>query len=194
MRTFVKICGLSEREYVLAAIESGADAIGFVFVNSVRRVSIEKAINISHDIDSHVKRVAVFYKPELSSWNRVIEEFKPDAVQTDFKDFSIFSVPDAIEKWPVYRENQKNMKFPSDQIFIYEGQRSGMGERVDWEKAANYSKNNKMILAGGLSHLNVSEAMAKVKPFGVDVSSAVETSPGKKDIILIEKFIKNAKE
>ena len=86
------------------------------------------------------------------------------------------------------------MKFPSDQIFIYEGQRSGMGERVDWEKAANYSKKNKMILAGGLSHLNVSEAIAKVKPFGVDVSSAVEASPGKKDIILIEKFIKNAKE
>ena len=194
MRTFVKICGLSEREHVLAAIEAGADAIGFVFVNSVRRVSIEKAINISHDIDSHVKRVAVFYKPELPHWNRVIEEFKPDAIQTDSKDFSIFSVPDAIEKWPVYRENQKNMKFPSDQIFIYEGQRSGMGERVDWEKAANYSKKNKMILAGGLSHLNVSEAMAKVKPFGVDVSSAVETSPGKKDIILIEKFIKNAKE
>lgn len=194
MRTFVKICGLSEREHVLAAIEAGADAIGFVFVNSVRRVSIEKAINISHDIDSHVKRVAVFYKPELSNWNRVIEEFKPDAVQTDSKDFSIFSVPDDIEKWPVYRENQKNIKFPSDKIFIYEGKRSGMGERVDWEKAANYSKNNKMILAGGLSHLNVSEAIAKVKPFGVDVSSAVEASPGKKDIILIEKFIKNAKE
>ena len=89
-------------------LRQAADAIGFVFVNSVRRVSIEKAINISHDIDSHVKRVAVFYKPELSSWNRVIEEFKPDAVQTDFKDFSIFSVPDAIEKWPVYRENQKH--------------------------------------------------------------------------------------
>ena len=180
--------------FIAFSIEAGADAIGFVFVNSVRRVSIEKAINISHDIDSHVKRVAVFYKPELSNWNRVIEEFKPDAVQTDSKDFSIFSVPDAIEKWPVYRENQKNMKFPSDQIFIYEGQRSGMGERVDWEKAAHYSKKNKMILAGGLSHLNVSEAIAKVKPFGVDVSSAVEASPGKKDIILIEKFIKNAKE
>ena len=52
MRTYVKICGLSEREHVLAAIEAGADAIGFVFVNSVRRVSIEKAINISQDIDS----------------------------------------------------------------------------------------------------------------------------------------------
>ncbi len=50
-----------------------------------------------------------------------------------------------------------------------------------------------MILAGGLSHLNVSEAIAKVKPFGVDVSSTVEASPGKKDISLIEKFIKNAK-
>ncbi len=90
MRTFVKICGLSEREHVLAAIEAGADAIGFVFVNSVRRVSIEKAINISHDIDSHVKRVAVFYKPELSNWNRVIEEFKPDAVQTDSRFFNFF--------------------------------------------------------------------------------------------------------
>jgi phosphoribosylanthranilate isomerase len=194
MDTYVKICGLSEREHVLAAIEAGADAIGFVFVESVRRVSIEKAINISQDIDHRIKRVAVFYKPELSNWNRVIEEFKPDAVQTDFNDFSFFSVPDAIEKWPVYREKQKNMKFPSKQIFIYEGQRSGMGERVDWDKAANYSKKNKMILAGGLSHQNVSEAIAKVKPFGVDVSSAVEVSPGKKDKVLIEKFINNAKE
>ena len=60
MDTFVKICGLSEREHVLAAIEAGADALGFVFVDSVRKVSIDKAINISQDTDGRIKRVAVF--------------------------------------------------------------------------------------------------------------------------------------
>ena len=193
MRPFVKICGLKEREHIDAAIEFGVDAIGFVFVKSVRRISIEEALEISEGITNKIKRVAVFLDPEESHWNDVISEFKPDAIQSDAGDFCSLHVPSYIEKWPVLREHQSNLMIPKKGKFIYEGKHSGVGEKVDWSKAAKYSKQGDLILAGGLSHANVKKAINIVKPFGVDVSSAVESSSGKKSLTLIEKFIKNAK-
>ena len=193
MRPFVKICGLKEREHIDAAIEFGVDAIGFVFVKSVRRISIEEALEISEGITNKIKRVAVFLDPEESHWNDVISEFKPDAIQSDAGDFCSLHVPTYIEKWPVLREHQSNLMIPKKGKFIYEGKHSGVGEKVDWSKAAKYSKQGDLILAGGLSHANVKKAINTVKPFGVDVSSAVESSSGKKSLTLIEKFIKNAK-
>ena len=194
MRPFVKICGLTEREHIDAAIEFGVDAIGFVFVKSVRQISIEKALEISEGITNKIKRVAVFLDPEESHWNNVLTEFKPDAIQSDADDFLYLRVPSSIEKWPVLREHQSNLMIPKKGKFIYEGKHSGVGERVDWSKAAKFSKQGDLILAGGLSHENVKKAINIVKPFGVDVSSAVESSPGKKSLSLIEKFIRNAKD
>ena len=193
MRPFVKICGLKEREHIDAAVGFGVDAIGFVFVKSVRRISIEEALEISEGITNKIKRVAVFLDPEESHWNDVISEFKPDAIQSDAGDFCSLHVPSYIEKWPVLREHQSNLMIPKKGKFIYEGKHSGVGEKVDWSKAAKYSKEGDLILAGGLSHANVKKAINTVNPFGVDVSSAVESSPGKKCLTLMEKFIKNAK-
>ncbi|MFL2481167.1 MAG: phosphoribosylanthranilate isomerase [Woeseiaceae bacterium] len=191
MRPFVKICGLTEREHIDAAIEFGVDAIGFVFVKSVRQISIEKALEISEGITNKIKRVAVFLDPEESHWNDVLSL---NLNLTQFRAmraiFCSLRVPSSIEKWPVLREHQSNLMIPKKGKFIYEGKHSGVGERVDWSKAAKFSKQGDLILAGGLSHANVKKAINTVKPFGVDVSSAVESSPGKKSLSLIEKFIR----
>ncbi|MBT7275801.1 MAG: phosphoribosylanthranilate isomerase, partial [Woeseiaceae bacterium] len=175
------------------AINAGADAIGFVFARSVRQISIENALLISKDLPEHVMRVAVLLHPNKEDWNKIAQQFKPDAVQTDAADFDYLMVPTSIEKWPVYREHQYGILPPKNKKFIYEGQKSGHGECVDWRKAATFSSLGKLILAGGLSHENISEAIEIVQPFGVDVSSAVESEPGKKDSDKIKAFISNAK-
>jgi phosphoribosylanthranilate isomerase len=77
--------------------------------------------------------------------------------------------------------------------FVYEGARSGRGETVDWDVAARIAGQGNMILAGGLDVHNVAAAIAAVRPFGVDVSSGVETAPGQKDSGLIRDFIRAAK-
>ena len=81
----------------------------------------------------------------------------------------------------------------SAETFVYEGPKSGQGETVDWSRAAEIARQGNMILAGGLGAHNVAEAVATVRPFGVDVSSAVESAPGEKDSLLIEEFVTAAR-
>jgi len=193
MKPFVKICGLKEREHIETAIEAGADALGFVFVESVRKLSIENAIKITENVPRCIFRVAVFLNPDSASWDTIAKEFKPDAIQTDASDFEFLSVPSGIDQWPVFREHQQNTNIPKEGPFIYEGRHSGKGERVDWHQAAMIAKKGNLILAGGLNCNNVIEAIETVRPYGVDVSSAVESSPGRKDSKKIQEFIQSAK-
>lgn len=191
MSLLVKICGLTQSEQVTAAVEAGADAIGFVFAKSIREVSPEQARRLSAAIPAHVRRVAVMRHPEEALWRNVFELFRPDVVQTDVADFDAIDVPNSMESWPVYREG--GVAPASDSTYIYEGQKSGLGETVDWSRAARLAERGNMILAGGLSAINVAEAISTVQPFGVDVSSEVESTPGKKDPDLILEFINVAK-
>ena len=191
MSTFVKICGLSNEEHVRAAVEAGADAIGFVFADSVRRVTPAHAASISANVPSRIKRVAVMLHPANEEWKKLLEEFSPDVLQTDAEDFASLDVPDFIEQWPVYREGGSEPDTQS--TYVFEGQRSGQGETVNWSRAATIAEVGNMILAGGLAVSNVAEAIASVRPFGVDVSSAVESAPGQKDSQLINDFVNAAK-
>jgi phosphoribosylanthranilate isomerase len=191
MSILVKICGLKDEEQIIAAVDAGADAIGFVFANSLRRISPSRAAAISVSIPSRIKRVAVMKHPRSDEWQSVLEEFMPDVLQTDAADFADLDVPDSIERWPVYREG--GAMPDTDGSYIYEGKKSGQGQAVDWNKAADIATNGNMILAGGLSAKNVAEVIRVVRPAGVDVSSAVESEPGQKDIQLIKEFIYAAK-
>ena len=185
---FVKICGLTTEEHVLAAVEAGADAVGFVFAESVRRIDPRAAAAISQSVPGTVKKVAVMRHPSNEDWDAVLSEFAPDVLQTDVGDFDSLRIPGTIERWPVYRE-----KNTVTGTYLYEGARSGSGETVDWEVAARVARRGNMILAGGLGVDNVAEAIATVRPFGVDVSSGVESAPGQKDAGLIREFIGAAK-
>ncbi len=195
---FVKICGLSTPEQVQAAVAAGADAVGCVFADSVRRVEPSVAAAITRAVPGTVKRVAVMLHPTNEEWQTVLRAFAPDVLQTDAADFADLEIPDSVECWPVYREKNTvtgtirvDLKVPG--TFLYEGAKSGQGETVDWARAAAIAAHGNMILAGGLSANNVAEAIATVRPFGVDVSSAVESAPGVKDAALIEKFVTAAR-
>jgi len=191
MSLVVKICGLQKRRDVAAAVEAGAGAVGFVFARSVREIAPALARASSNLVPCDVKRVAVMLHPSNEEWIRVLDTFEPDVLQTDAADFDTLDVPHFVERWPVYREGISRPV--GDGIYVYEGPNSGHGETVDWSAAAELAKSGKMILAGGLSVTNIAVAVETVKPFGVDVSSAVESSPGEKDPELIKDFISAAK-
>jgi len=189
MSVFIKICGLRDAETVAAAIDAGADAIGFVFAESPRRVSVEQAFEAVSGVGASVKRVAVMRHPSRSEWQDVLENFAPDVVQSDCSDFAGIDVPSHVETWPVFREGGRIPSQDLPYVFVYEGQSSGAGETVDWARAAALSKKGRMVLAGGLNAGNVARAIAEARPWGVDVSSGVESSPGVKDKEKIRQFI-----
>jgi phosphoribosylanthranilate isomerase len=187
MSTFVKICGLRDAADVKAATDAGANAVGFVFAESVRRVSPAQAKAATADVSAGVRRVAVMRHPSNAECQAVIDEFDPDVVQTDVEDFATLDIPGHIECWPVIREGKETVAVPD--IYLYEGANSGSGETVDWTRAAEVAQHGRMLLAGGLAEDNVREAVQTVRPWGVDVSSGVESLPGNKDHELIRRFI-----
>ncbi len=210
MSTFVKICGLKDERDVEAAIAAGADAIGFVFAESVRRVTPEQARDACAAVPPDVRRVAVMLHPANDEWREVLDVFAPDVLQTDVEDFESLEVPESVERWPVVRESRGGTPLPlwegplwegplwegrpgPTATFVYEGGKSGAGETVDWERAAEVAEQGRMILAGGLHSGNVAQAIEQVGPFGVDVSSGVELAPGEKDPRLVQEFISAAK-
>lgn len=189
MSVFVKICGLRDAECIAAAVDAGADAIGFVFAESVRKVSAQNAHDLALDIPDRVAKVAVMQHPSNDEWQAVCETFTPDVLQTDFEDFEELEVPAHILRWPVIREGSDAGNDVLPETFIYEGMASGAGATVDWSLAANFADRGRMILAGGLNPANVVAAIRTSKAWGVDVSSGVESSRGKKDVELIRNFI-----
>jgi len=189
MTTLIKICGMTDIAAVEVAVDAGADAVGFVFAESVRRVSVRHALEMSEYVPLQTKRVAVMLHPTADEWREVKDIFQPDALQTDLADFDYLDVPAEIEKWPVLREGAMPAGDSLPEMFVYEGKASGSGDTVDWQLAAQLAKRGRMILAGGLSTENVTAAIGQVAPFGIDVSSGVESAPGKKDTAKINAFI-----
>ena len=187
MSVFVKICGLRNADDVAAASAAGADAVGFVFADSVRRVTPKQAKVATAAVSANVLSVAVMHHPSNSECRAMLDEFEPDVVQTDAEDFAGLDIPGHIDCWPVIREGTENIEPPN--VYVYEGTQSGSGESVDWTRAASIANHGLMILAGGLAEDNVGEAIRTVRPWGVDVSSGVESLPGYKDYELIRRFI-----
>lgn len=195
MSVHVKICGITDLDAAVAAVEAGADAVGFVFADSVRQVTPRFAAEISAELPGRVERFAVFLRPFDPEVAGVLGEFNADIVQADHG--SVRSLEDA--RWlPVFREGDSRLledylEGTVNRRFMFEGRRSGVGEKVDWETASRHALQGRMTLAGGLTPENVSEAIRVVRPFGVDVSSGVESQPGVKDPSKIRDFVENVR-
>jgi phosphoribosylanthranilate isomerase len=192
---FVKICGITTAAAVEAAVAAGADALGFVFADSVRQITPERAVELTADLSLNTARVAVMLHPSPAYWNLVRDVFKPDWLQTDVKDFSLLDVPDHIGHLPVYRDTMDIDPEITDwpEHLLFEGKRSGQGALADWDRAAVIARRSCIMLAGGLNPDNVTAAITRVHPWGVDVSSGVESEPGVKDVNKIAAFIDAAR-
>lgn len=186
MKVLVKICGITEVGGARAAMEAGVEAIGFVFARSPRQVTPAQAAEISSRVGGEVLKVAVFARPEATEIEAVLADFQPDMVQGDYEARS--AVPDSIRFLPVIHQGAAPREMP-DGCFLLDSDNSGTGALTDWGQAADLAANRSLILAGGLNPANVAEAIASVRPRGVDVSSGVERKRGMKDPELIASFV-----
>ena len=194
MSLLVKICGITTPRALEAALAAGADAVGFVFfAPSPRNLSPRQAAALASQVPRGVKTVAVTLHPAQPLVDEVLAAFRPDLWQTDAQDFARIELPAGVERWPVFRDGAAlPAALPSRLLF--EGARSGAGKVADWSQAAALASRVELVLGGGLTPGNVAEAIAAVRPFGIDVSSGVESSPGRKDPARILDFISAARE
>ncbi|MGA2801723.1 MAG: phosphoribosylanthranilate isomerase [Verrucomicrobiota bacterium] len=203
MSTRVKICGITNLTDAQVAVEAGADALGFVFYEkSPRFISIETAAEISKQLPPFILRIGVFVNAPKEEIVRAIGEcglsllqFHGDeppefCTQFDLMSMKAFRIRDtgSLKELPKYKTDAWLLDaYSSDTL-------GGTGGVFNWDLAVEAQKTGRPIfLAGGLTPENVAEAIQKVRPFGVDVSSGVESSPGKKDHAKMRAFIHAAK-
>ncbi|PLR80889.1 phosphoribosylanthranilate isomerase [Bacillus canaveralius] len=198
----VKICGITDSITAQAAVKAGADAIGFVFAESSRRVTPEQAGAIAAILPGHVQKVGVFVNETIEQIERIANTAKLDLIQLHGDESPEFCKAISL---PVVKAISISTSEDMKELVRYETEyvlldspkgkyRGGNGTKFNWELAAEASKSEtKVILAGGLNANNVAEAIGKVDPYMVDVSSGVETD-GKKDISKINRFIAIAKQ
>ena len=193
----IKICGITNLEDAKAAVHLGADALGFVFAESPRRISPEKARQITNQLPPFVAKVGVFVNAPLTHLRRVRDYCGLDAVQLHGEESAdyIMSLGPGVIK--ALRLNGKPLgELPKAALLLdaYDPRlRGGTGKLCDWRRAQEIARERLVILAGGLDPGNVAQAINQIKPYAVDVSSGVESEPGRKDHGKIASFISNAR-
>lgn len=203
MSVRVKICGITSVEDGLMAAGAGADMIGLMFYDrSPRHISIEAAAEISRALPPYVLRTGVFVNPEESFVMRAIAECNLNILQFHGDEPSDFCTQFGLMSLKAIRvrdaESLEQLgEFQTNAFLLDAHSKNGLGgtgEKFNWDFAVEARRFGKPIfLAGGLTPENVAEAVVRVQPFGVDVSSGVEFAPGKKDAEKVLAFIKAAK-
>jgi len=186
---WIKICGITTSEAVAAALAAPVDAIGFVFADSPRQLTLADAVALAAPARGRVRCVAVTRRPSQRHLDDILAVFQPDMLQTDADDLRLLQVPKQLELLPVFRGwDGPQVKLPPRLLF--EGLTSGSGTACDWTAAQRVARRTQLVLAGGLDPDNVATAISAVRPFGVDVSSGVEERerPGVKSPAEVVRF------
>ena len=198
----VKICGITNLEDALMAVEAGADALGFVFFQgSSRFISPERATAIICKLPPFVQTVGLFVNEELALVNSVADLCGLDLVQLHGEETPDFCAATSRRVIKAFRvkdvsalEEMTNYAVAGCLLDAWSPTaHGGTGTTFNWEIAASASAVQSIILAGGLTPENVAGAIAAVKPYAVDVSSGVESAPGKKDAGLVSRFIRSCR-
>ena len=199
MQTRVKICGITSIADGLDAAEAGADMIGLMFYDkSPRHIPLETAAEISRSLPPFVLRVGVFVNPVEALVSRAIAECGLGLLQFHGDEPSDFCTQFGVMSMKALRvrdaESLRQLEqFRTDAFLLDACSKAGLGgtgEKFNWDLAVAAQKFGKPIfLAGGLTPENVADAVKQVRPFAVDVSSGVESAPGKKDAVKVREFI-----
>jgi len=201
-RIKVKVCGTTSLKDALFAVESGADALGFVFYKkSPRCISQKEVKDIVAQLPPFVETVGVFVNEASDKVNRIAEQCRLTAVQLHGDESPAFCRRIKRRVIKVFRvldaDSFKGISNYDVSGFLLDSyndeSRGGTGKAFDWNLALRAKKQGPIILAGGLNPYNVYTAIHRVKPYGVDVCSGVEKSPGVKDFIKIDEFIKSVR-
>lgn len=195
---FVKICGITSEDDALLAVAMGADAVGFIMAPSPRQIAPQRVYDITRRLPPEILTVGVF-RNELPS--RVVEL----AHKSGVKAVQLHGgTPDQSRevashfRWFIKAFHAGDESLPrADQygtdMIILDAPSPGSGKVFDWNLAGDAPDSLKLILAGGLNPDNVAAAIAEVEPWGVDVATGVERSPGRKDPLAVKHFIENAR-
>ena len=192
---WVKICGITNEEDALMAVALGADAIGFVFAPSPRQVSVGVARDITRRLPPEVEPIGAFRDQDPQFISNAVLEAGLRGVQLHGHEtpqlaseitprprrliVAFAAGSPGIERFEEYRAD----------AMLLDAQVPGSGKVFDWDLVDGVPDGARLILAGGLTADNVAAAVERVRPWGVDVSTGVEASPGQKDPVLVSEFI-----
>ncbi len=199
---YVKICGITNLDDALDAIKYGADAVGFIFhKESPRYISPENASLIVQELPKHITKIGVFVDSPRREIEAVLRSSSLSAIQLHGDQHPEDCTGYDVAVIKAFRVGEN---FDLTQLGLFEvqailldtlrpGKPGGTGETFDWNVAVQAKQYGKLLLSGGLTAKNIEDAIRFVRPYGVDVSSGVEKSPGKKDPGKVREFIIKAK-
>ena len=198
----VKICGMTNLKDVKVAVDGGVDAVGFIFYKkSPRSVTMQVVREIVLELPPFVDSVGVFVNETAEQINKIADHCKLDRVQLHGDESPAFCkkirrrVIKAIRVKDI-QSLKKLSDYPVSSFLLdtfSEDQYGGTGKVFDWNLAYSAKKYGPIILAGGLTPINVRQGIQRIQPYGVDVCSGVESQPGIKDHKKMQAFLKNVK-
>jgi phosphoribosylanthranilate isomerase len=196
---FVKICGITNEDDALIAVAMGADAVGFVFAPSTRQIAPQQVYDITRRLPPEILTVGVFRDEHPSRVIEIVNRSGVRAAQLHGHETPedvaavMAQVRRVIKAFPAGSPDAARAdRFGTDMILV-DAATPGSGSLFDWSLADEVPGGPKLILAGGLTPDNVAAAVQQVRPWGVDVSTGVERSPGKKDALKVKAFIERAR-
>ena len=199
-RMFVKICGITNEDDALFAVAMGADAVGFIFAPSPRQIAPQQVYDITRRLPPEILTVGVFRDEHPSRVIDIINRSGVRAAQLHGHETpaDVAEVSTRV-RWVIKGisaaspDARRADKFGTDLILV-DATSPGSGTMFDWSLVDDIPEGPRIILAGGLDPDNVASAVHRVAPWGVDVSTGVERSPGKKDALKVKAFIERARE
>lgn len=214
MSIWIKICGNTSLEDARLAADAGADAVGFVFAPSPRRVTVEQVARIAPQLPAEIEKIGVFVDAALDEIVAAVRHCGLTGVQLHSESSAdlparlraelgpavrilrVVHFDDDVAKraWAFAADPDVDAVLVDSRTATAEG---GTGVTFDWDKARRTvfgdASKAKLLAAGGLTPANVAEAIATLRPWGVDVASGVEAAPGRKDSIKVRSFVTNSR-
>ena len=195
---FVKICGVTSEADALLAVSFGADAVGFIFAPSPRQVSVQTAGDIAKRLPPEILTVGVFRNEAPQRVVEMVHAAGLGGAQLHGHETSQQTawvrarLPMVIKAFHAGDPAISRFTDYGADYLLIDGESPGSGEVFNWRLAEGVVDPGRLIVAGGLHPGNVAQAVAHLRPYGVDVDSGVEESPGRKDPKKLRDFIVNA--